>query len=340
MDQQIHFCTTLDNVRIAYATVGSGPPLVKAANWLNHLEFDWKSPIWRHFFEALARDQCLIRYDERGNGLSDRQVDNLTFETFVDDLEAVIDAVGLDRFPLLGISQGGPVAIAYTIRHPEKVSHLILLGSYAVGWNRRNYPQKVIDQRRAELTLIRTGWGQENPAFRQIWTTLFFPDAGPEEIRWFNELQRVSASPEMAARLFEELGEIDVLDLLPQLDVPTLVMHCRGDVVVPFEEGRRLASLIRGAQFVPLESNNHVLLKGEPALNTLIEEMGRFLGLQLSSTAETGATLQVKSCPRCSRTNEDPSLNYCLEDGNQLSEISDDHIATRILRSGNSEGIR
>jgi pimeloyl-ACP methyl ester carboxylesterase len=331
MDQQIQFCTTEDNVRIAYATVGSGPPLVKAANWLNHLEFDWKSPIWRHFFEGLSQNQCLIRYDERGNGLSDWRVEDLSLDAFVDDLEAVVDAVGLDRFPLFGISQGGPVAIAYTSRHPEKVSQLVLLGSYAVGWNRRNYPQKVIEQRRAQLTLIRHGWGEENPAFRQMWTTQFFPDAGPEEMQWFNELQRVSTSPEMAARLFEALGEIDVLDLLPQLNVPTLVLHCKGDVAVPFEEGRRLASLIPGAQFVSLESNNHVLLRGEPAMDKFMEEIGRFLGREITRRDETGPMSLIKMCSRCSRTYDDLTLNYCLDDGNPLSEMSDDLPATEIL---------
>lgn len=337
MEQQIHFCTTEDNVRIAYATVGSGPPLVKAANWLNHLEFDWKSPIWRHFFEALTRDQCLIRYDERGNGLSDWRVDNLSLEAFVDDLEAVVEAVGLDRFPLFGISQGGAVAIAYAARHPQKVSHLVLLGTYAVGWNRRNYPQEIIDKRLAQLTLMRLGWGQENPAFRQMWTSQFFPEAGPEEMQWFNELQRVSTSPEMAARLFEALGEIDVLDLLPQLDIPTLVMHCRGDVVVPFEEGRRLASLIPRAQFVSLESNNHVLLRGEPAMDKFVEEMGRFLGRQIGGASDAGPMGQIKTCPRCCRTYDDVSLSYCLDDGNPLSEAHDDLAATKIFRSGGPE---
>src|SRR5947208_9970108 len=166
MEQQIHFCTTDDGVRIAYATVGEGPPLVKAANWLSHLEFDWHSPIWRHWLQEFSSNHLLLRYDERGNGLSDWKVDNLTFDAFVQDLESVVDAVGLDRFPILGISQGGPVAIAYAVRHPERVSHLVLYGSYARGWAKRGSPPEVIQQRQAQQTLIKLGWGQDNPAFR------------------------------------------------------------------------------------------------------------------------------------------------------------------------------
>jgi len=278
MEQQIHFCTTADGVRIAYATVGEGPPLVKAANWLNHLEFDWRSPIWRHLLQEFSSDHLLLRYDERGNGLSDWKVDNLTFEAFVQDLEAVVEAVGLDRFPILGISQGGPVAIAYAVRHPEKVSHLILYGSYARGFDKRGPSPEEIERRQAELTLIKVGWGQDNPAFRQLWTTLFVPDASPEEWNSFNDLHRISTSPENAVRLLNEFGQIDVVSLLSQVKVPTLVMHCRDDSVVPFEEGRLLAAKIPGARFVPLEGKNHLLLAAEPAWTTFVSEVRRFLG--------------------------------------------------------------
>ena len=251
MEQEIHFSTTPDGVRIAYATVGAGPPLVKAANWLNHLEFDWRSPVWRHLLEEFARDHLLVRYDERGNGLSDWVVEDLSFESFVRDLESVVDAVGLNRFALLGISQGGAVAITYAVHHPERVSHLILYGAYALGWAKRGSPPEELEQRQAQLTLIKLGWGQDNPAFRQLWTSLYMPDATREQMQWFNDLQRVTTSPEIATRLFRELGNIDVADLLPQVKVPTLVLHCRNEAVVPFEEGRRLAALIPGARFVP-----------------------------------------------------------------------------------------
>jgi serine/threonine protein kinase/TolB-like protein/Tfp pilus assembly protein PilF/alpha-beta hydrolase superfamily lysophospholipase len=296
LQQQIQFCTTTDGVRIAYAKVGQGPPLLKAANWLNHLEFDWRSPIWRPLLEEFARDHLLVRYDERGNGLSDWNIENFSFEAMVRDLEAVVDAVGLDRFPILGISQGGPVAIAYAARHPEKVSHLILYGSYARGWARRGSPPEVIQQRQAQQTLIKLGWGQDNPAFRQLWTTLYVPDATTEQWQWFNDLQRISTSPENATRLLDELGKIDVVDLLPQVRVPTLVLHCRDEVVAPFEEGRLLAALIPGARFVPLEGRNHLLLESEPAWGKFITEVRHFLGAKHQTLAEetktTGPAIQ------------------------------------------------
>lgn len=348
MEQKIHFCTTKDDVNIAYATVGAGPPFVKAANWLNHLEHDWKSPIWRYMFKELSRNQNLVRYDERGNGLSDRDVIDVSFNRFVDDLESVVDAVGLDRFPVLGVSQGGPVAIAYAIRHPEKVSHLILFGSYARGWNKRGASAKALELRQAEMTLIRLGWGQENPAFRQMWTTLFFPDAGEEETRWFNELQSVSSTPEMAVRLFESLGNIDVVDLLPKLKIPTLVLHCRGDQVVPFEEGRRLASLIPGSRFVPLEGRNHIPLKNEAAFEKLLEEIRRFVGREVEDKVDTEQT-KLKSCPQCGRGYTDISLNFCLEDGTKLSmsrpsgldaSEPDGAAATRILQPNHEHEIQ
>lgn len=301
MEQKIQFCTTDDGVRIAYATAGSGPPLVKAANWLNHLEFDWESPIWRHLLEEFAQDHLLVRYDERGNGLSDWNVEDLSFEAFVRDLESVVDAVGLERFPLLGISQGGAVAIAYAIRHPDRVSHLILYGAYARGWAERGSPA-VQEQREALMTLVRLGWGQDNPAFRQLWTTLYAPDATPEQVEWFNELQRVSTSPENAVRLFTEFSKMNVVDLLPQIKVPTIVLHCRKEAVVPFEEGRRLAALIPGAHFVPLEGRNHLLLQTEPAWNKFITEVRRFLGRDRRATVpELGKTTEGSVEPLLSR---------------------------------------
>src|SRR5262245_50906613 len=222
MEQQIHFCSTHDGVQIAYATVGSGPPLVKAANWLSHLEFDWQSPIWRHLLREFSRDHRFIRYDERGNGLSDWDVADLSFNAWVEDLESVVNAAGVERFPLLGISQGGGVAIAYAVRHPEKVSHLILYGAYARGWAQRDSPDE-IEQRRRRLTLGRLGWGKDNPAFSQLWTSLYSPDATTEQSQSFNDLQRISTSPQNAVKLLTEMGQINVFDLLRQVKVPTLV---------------------------------------------------------------------------------------------------------------------
>jgi pimeloyl-ACP methyl ester carboxylesterase len=276
LEQEIRFCTTPDGVRIAYATVGDGPPLVKAANWLNHLEYDWQSPIWRHVVQEFARDHLLVRYDERGNGLSDWNVENFGFETFVQDLETVVDALGLERFPILGISQGGPVAIAYAVRHPEKVSHLILYGSYARGWAKRGVPED-FERRQTQNRLIKLGWGQDNPAFRQLWTTQYVPDGTPEQWNWFNDLHRICISPDNAVRLELALGQIDVVDLLSQVKVPTLVLHCRDEICVPFEEGRLLAAEIPGARFVPLEGRNHLLLENEPAWPKFVTEVRRFL---------------------------------------------------------------
>ncbi|HSE94447.1 MAG TPA: alpha/beta fold hydrolase, partial [Methylomirabilota bacterium] len=237
--QTIGFTTTTDGVRIAYATSGEGPPLVKAANWLNHLEFDWQSPVWHHVMRELSTGRTLVRYDERGNGLSDWDVDDLSFEAFVADLEAVVDAVGLDRFPLLGISQGCAVSIAYAARHPERVTRMVLHGGYAKGWRLRG--GELTGWREGLVEMIRSGWGRDVPGFRQIFASIYIPDATPEQTRWWTDLQRVTASPENAARLLETLGRIDVVDLLPRVSVPTLVTHSRGDAGVPFFAGEVLA---------------------------------------------------------------------------------------------------
>jgi len=264
-------------VRIAYALAGKGPPLVKAANWLSHLEFDWQSPVWRPWLDEISRDHLLLRYDERGCGLSDWEVGDLSFEAWVSDLETVVEAAGLERFPLLGSSQGAPIAIAYAVRHPERVSHLVLHGAYARGWLKRNSAPEQREEAQTMIKLAELGWGKDNPAFRQFFTTQFIPDGTPEQHRWFNELERVSTSPRIAARFFRVLNDIDVSELAPQVSCPTLVLHSRRDGRVPFEEGRRLAGLIPGARFVPLESRNHLVLPHEPAWKRWFEELRAFL---------------------------------------------------------------
>ena len=277
MEQEIRFCTVEDGVRIAYSTVGQGPPLVKTANWLNHLEFDWESPVWRHVFEAFGHDHLLVRYDERGNGLSDWDVEDLSMDAFLRDLESVIETVGLDRFALLGVSQGCAVSIMYAVQHPERVTHLVLHGGYAMGWRKRASPEET-ERREAMETLVKQGWGQDNPAFRQVFTSLFLPDGTPEQMQWFNDLQRVSTSPENAARLQEVFSDIDVKHLLPQVAVPTLVLHSRNDAVVLFEAGRGLAASIPGAQLVALDSRNHLILEHDPAWPKFLAEVREFLG--------------------------------------------------------------
>ena len=278
--QQIRFCASPGGVRLAYATCGAGPPLVKAANWLSHLEFDWESPVWRHWLRELSAYHTLVRYDERGCGLSDWDVEDCSLDAWVRDLETVVDAAGLERFPLLGISQGGPIAVAYSVRHPEKVSHLILYGSYARGRHYRNLTLEQKAERALMLELVKHGWGSEHAAFRQVFTSFFIPEGTPEQIGWFNELQRISTSPEMAARIIGGFDAIDVRDLAPEVTAPTLVLHAESEQRVPFAEGRLLASLIPGARFVPLEGKNHILLENEPAWWRLLAEVRSFLGIE------------------------------------------------------------
>jgi pimeloyl-ACP methyl ester carboxylesterase len=277
LQQEIRFCKAQDGVEIAYSRIGRGPPLVKTGNWMTHLEFDLESPMWRHLYRGLAKEHELIRYDSRGNGLSDWDVEDISFDALVRDLDAVVDATGIERFALFGLSAGCAVAIAYAARHPERVTHLVLYGGFAVGWNKGKVSEARKEENAAMLTLMRLFWGRENPAFRQLFTSQFIPEGTKEQADWFNELQRISASPENAARHFEANGEFDVRDLLPKVTAPTLVMHARDAVWVPFELGRKLAAKIRGARFVALQSRNHLILEHEPAYARFVEEMRAFL---------------------------------------------------------------
>jgi pimeloyl-ACP methyl ester carboxylesterase/DNA-binding winged helix-turn-helix (wHTH) protein len=276
LEQDIRYCRAKDGVRIAYARTGNGSPIVKAANWMSHLEFDLESPIWRHWIEALSKNHLLIRYDERGNGLSDREVTDLSFEAMVADLEAVVDAQGLDRFALFGISQGCAVSVEYALRHPGRVTHLILYGGFAKGWRKQGDAAE-IDRRIAMSSLIRAGWGQDNSAFRQLFTSRFIPGASPDQMAWFNELQRKTVSPAIAGDLHDVFGTIDVSARLSQVNTPTLVLHARNDAEIPMEAGRAFATSIAGARFVSLESENHILLEREPAFARLIQEIHRFV---------------------------------------------------------------
>jgi class 3 adenylate cyclase/pimeloyl-ACP methyl ester carboxylesterase len=277
LKQEIRFCTAPDGVQLAYSMIGQGPPLVKTGNWMTHLEFDLESPIWRHLYRELAKDHTLVRYDARGNGLSDRTVDDISFDAFVGDLEAVVDTSNVARFALFGISQGCAVSIAYAVRHPDRVSHLILYGGYVLGWNKRARSAAQKEEDAAMLTLMRAGWGRENPAFRQLFTSQFIPGGTKEQADWFNELQRMTVSAEMAARIHEVNGENDVTALLPRVSVPTLVLHARDDARVPFEAGRRMAAGIPGARFVTLQGQNHIFLETEPAFGQFLEQTRAFL---------------------------------------------------------------
>ena len=277
LEQQIRFCRTADGVTLAYAVSGDGPPLVKVANWLTHLDHDWRSPVWRHWLESLSRRHRLVRYDERGCGLSDWEVEENSFAAWVHDLETVVDAAGLDRFALLGISQGGPVAVEYAARHPERVSKLVIYGSYAEGRRVRATDEEELRLDRIQIELARLGWGRDDPAFRQVFTTGFMPEGTKELWDAFNELQRLTTTPENAARVLEVTSAIDVRDVAPRVQAPTLVLHARRDHRPPFEQGRLLASLIPGARFVALESCNHILLEDEPAWPIFLDHVEAFL---------------------------------------------------------------
>jgi pimeloyl-ACP methyl ester carboxylesterase/DNA-binding CsgD family transcriptional regulator len=274
-------------VRLAYARVGSGPPLVKAANWLTHLEHDLDNPLWRPFLERLARRRTLVRYDQRGCGLSDWRVSDMSFEAWVADLETVVDAAGLPCFALLGISQGGPVAVAYAARHPERVTHLVLYGAFARGALRRTQSTGQIEEARALAQLVRLGWGKRLPTLRHVFSLQFLPHASAAQLRMFDDLQRVSASAENAARILSAFELIDVTGFAPRVRTPTLVLHSNGDARIPFEEGRSLAALIPGARFVPIASSSHVPLQGDAAFDRLMEEIDGFLegGREAEATA-------------------------------------------------------
>jgi class 3 adenylate cyclase/pimeloyl-ACP methyl ester carboxylesterase len=276
--QEIRYCKAPDGVRLAYAAVGAGPPLLKSAHWLGHLEYDWELPVFRHFLLGLAKEHTLIRYDARGNGLSDWDVREISLDAWVSDMETVVEAAGLDRFALLGSSQGCPVSVAYAVRHPERVSHLILYGGFAVGSNKRaNLTAADLERFAAMRTLTKLGWGADDPTFRQIFTSLMMPGATREQADAFNELQRLSGSPEGAVRYLETVAELDVRELLPQVKAPTLVMHVRDDRRIPIELGREMAAGIPGARFVALPGKNHIQLEQDPGMVRFFKELHLFL---------------------------------------------------------------
>jgi pimeloyl-ACP methyl ester carboxylesterase/DNA-binding CsgD family transcriptional regulator len=276
VQQEIRFCVARDGVRLAWAKHGAGPPIVRVGTWLTHLEFDWESPVWRHWLEGIGERHTFIRYDERGIGLSDREVRELTLEQSVGDLETVVDAAGLDSFVLFGLSGGAPVAVAYAERHPERVERLLLYGGWARWSTRADAEARRVSE--TLISVISTGWSQPDPAFRRLFTMRFLPEGTPEQMAWFDELQRRSASAETAAMLYRVRRELDVSDLAPRVTADALVLHATGDRAVPFEEGRRLASLLPNAKLVSLDSINHILLADEPAWREFLASVDDFLG--------------------------------------------------------------
>jgi pimeloyl-ACP methyl ester carboxylesterase/DNA-binding CsgD family transcriptional regulator len=312
--QEIRFLRAKDGVRLAYAVHGAGPPLVNVACWLSHLQFDWESPVWRHLLEDLGSFTTLVRYDERGSGLSDWEIADYSLEARVSDLEAVIDQLGFGRVALLGMSQGGPVAIEYAARHPERVSHLILLGTQDRGPLTVRLPAESVVEFETLLNLIRIGWARENPVFRRVFTNLFIPAASEEQVRWFDDLQRMSTSTENAVRMWVERANVNVAPRLAEIRAPTVVFHALNDQAIGFGAGRRVARGIAGARFVPLESQNHILLSQEPAWERFVDEVREFLsqdaaqiegGLDFIRAGLSGRELEVLRMAAAGRTNSE-----------------------------------
>jgi pimeloyl-ACP methyl ester carboxylesterase/DNA-binding winged helix-turn-helix (wHTH) protein len=275
--QHIAFCRAADGVRLAYGVAGEGPPLVRAANWMTHLGYDVESPVWKHWVRDLSRKYRFIRYDERGCGLSDWEARDFTFHDWVADLESVVESLGLERFPLLGVSQGGAVAVAYAARHPERVSHLVLCGAYARGRAVRAVGEEEKRAAALDLELARVGWGRDDPAFRQVFAAQFQPDGTRADWAAFDQLQRRTTSPENAVRFLDEFGRIDVRDEAQRVASPTLIMHSRDDRRVPMQFGEELATLIPDSRLVALSSNNHLLTAAEPAWQVFLAEVDAFL---------------------------------------------------------------
>src|SRR5262245_39989198 len=287
--QRIRYVRTDDGVQLAWAEAGTGPALIKASNWLTHLEYEWESPVWRHWIRFFADHFRFIRYDERGCGMTDRNVGDVCVERWVKDLEDLVAAADpQEPFTLLGISQGGPICVAYAVKHPERVSRLVLYGSYARGAFRRDDPDRESFYR-AMIDIIRLEWGSDNPTFRQVFTSRFIPEASDEQISWFNELCRKTLTPEIAARLLESRATLDVTALLGRVRTPTLVLHARNDGIAPIAESHILAAGIPGAQFIELDSKNHILLEKEPAWDRFCTEVLEFIGLKETARGEDPA---------------------------------------------------
>jgi pimeloyl-ACP methyl ester carboxylesterase/DNA-binding CsgD family transcriptional regulator len=294
--------------------------LLKTANWLNHLEYDWQSPVWRHWFEALSAHHSLYRYDQRGSGLSDQVDADFSFQRQVADLERIADAAALDRFALLGISQGASVAIEYAVRHPQRVSHLVLHGGFACGWAQRG--PEPLRAGRALAEVVRIGWGAGTHAYRRMFAELLMPLASDEQVDWLSELQRRTTTPEIAARIMEASGSIDVADRLALVRAPTLVLHPRRDAMVPFDEGRRLASGIPGARFVELDSSNHVLIEHEPAWERFLSVAGDFLGWQREVPRRRAADTPAPSEELAALTAREREILDLVASGSNNQEIA------------------
>ena len=283
MKQQVRFCASTDGTRIALARSGEGPPLVRVANWFTHLDLDRQSAVWRHWLDFLSDGRTLIRYDPRGSGLSDRDVDDFSLDRWVEDLDAVVECAGLTRFPLIGLCQGGAVAAAYAARYPDRISRLILYDSYPFGAYAHGVPDRLAQEARTLAEMIEMGWGKRTGAFREVFANLLMPEASKDTLQWIGEMQRHSASARNARRMWDAFNAFDIRNFAADVAAPTLVFHGRRDTMVPFEAGRQLASLIPNARFVPLETNNHILLPNEDAWETFRRDLDNFLETEAST---------------------------------------------------------
>ena len=298
--QEIRFARTSDGVRLAYAVHGSGPPLVVASCWLSHLQYDWQSPVWRHFLDDLGAVATLVRYDERGFGLSDWAVDDFSLEARLGDLETVIDAIGLDRFAVLGMSGGSAVAMAYAIKHPERVSRLVLYGT--VCGRPPTFEGDEVVEEETYRNMIRVGWAREDPVFRRVFTSRFIPDATEEQMRWFDDLQRMATSPENAVASRIGRQEVDIEADLHRITAPTLILQALGDRSTTFENAPDVAARVPNARLVPLESNNHILLADEPAWPVFLREVTTFLAPDRLAPRRPTPTTRSPSSPRARST--------------------------------------
>ena len=276
MRPQVRFCTSSDGVRLAYAISGDGPPLVRAPHWFTHLEHDWTNPAMRPWVEDLSKRYSILRFDQRGTGLSDREVAEISLDAHARDLEAVIDAAGWERFALLGLSQGAASAIRYAVKHPQRVGHLVICGGFVRGWAKRGGSPELMEQREMQMKLIKFGWDQADPSFRQVFSTQFMPDAPVDAIRGFNDFMPLTSSAKNAAEIFHKNSFIDVQEEARRVKCPTLVLHGRGDLRIPFEEGRLTAGLIQGARFITLETRNHLMMQDEPAWRSFLDALAEF----------------------------------------------------------------
>lgn len=320
MQQQIRYASAPDGVKLAWSALGKSDalPLVKVATWLTHLQYDLESPLWSHWVDFLSRHFLCVRYDERGCGMSDREVAHISAAHWLSDLETVVDATGIDRpFALLGMSQGAAIAIEYAVKHPGRVSHLILYGGYALGISHVPNP-KLQEMHRAFMEVVRLGWGSDNPAFRQLFTSRFVPNGTQEQLNWLNEQCRRTTSAENAGRMLVVRSDLDVRALLAQVRVPTLVLHVNGDQIAPLKQGRQLAASIPGARFVQLESRNHVLLAGEPALQEFQRAVLEFTGQHMAMAADDAADSVTEAL-----TAQEQRLAALLREGLGNKQIAD-----------------